>query len=121
MSRFCSKYPNCGCVDIGTKCYDDFTLPNSDQEPERSVANPLNQGEDFCSQTSPSSNTQGSEHPDYNWLLQENERLRQTIDELYTDNKLLKKALSGKNYKGDNCKEESLNPVVKKLMQISSK
>jgi hypothetical protein len=23
MSKFCNKYPQCGCVDIGTKCYDD--------------------------------------------------------------------------------------------------
>jgi hypothetical protein len=24
MSAFCSKYPKCGCIGIGTKCYDDF-------------------------------------------------------------------------------------------------
>lgn len=32
MSAFCSKYPGCGCKDVGTKCYDDDADLKSKQQ-----------------------------------------------------------------------------------------
>lgn len=38
MSAFCSKYPLCGCVDIGTKCYDEPMLNDLAREQIRKRA-----------------------------------------------------------------------------------